>query len=268
MAFIDRYRQQIRENVPVVYNGLEFHPLSVRNYAAYTAGRQPFELMLSSLKDPKLARLSWCACLWGLDRKCEEETGELGDFLMTALYVMALALRLNEDINGNYPIRPTFSQTGDLTAIMVGNPQLDYALFDMRQMDDVRQIIAAQNAYDIPDENWNPELVRAAQENAARGSASLQYDIEDLVYSVASQCGCKAADVYDWSIREFIKMQEAIDRKLGYVICTIGEYSGNVTFKNGNPYPTWKLNRKSDMPTGFQSIAEIDAGAKGLVAGT
>jgi len=268
MAFIDKYRQQIRENVPVVYNGLEFHPLSVRNYAAYSAGKQPYELMLSSLKDPKLARLSWCACLWGLDKECEKQTGELGEFLMTALYVMALALRLDVDITGSYPIRPTFSQEGNLAAIMVGNPQLDYALFDMRQMDDVRQIIAAQNAYEIPDENWNPELVRAAQENAARGSVSLQTDLEDLVYSVAVQSGCRASDVYGWSIREFIKTQEAIDRKLGYIICTLSENSGNATYKNGNPYPTWKFNRKSDMPTGFQSIATIDAGAKGLVSGT
>lgn len=267
MAFIDKYRQQIRENVPVVYNDLEFYPLAVRDWAAYTAGKQSYELMLSSLKDPKLARLSWCACLWGLDRECEKQTGEVGTLLANALYVMVLALRLNADHNGTYPMRPVFAQDGQLTAIAVGTPQLDYTLFDMRQMDDVRQIIAEQNAYDLPNENWNPELVRAAQENAARGSANLKYDMEDLIYSVALQSGQRAADVYGWSIREFIKMQNAIDRKLGYIICATAENSGTA-FKNGNPYPTWKFDRQSDMPAGFRTIADIDASTQGLIAGT
>ena len=63
-------------------------------------------------------------------------------------------------------------------------------------------------------------------------------------------------------------MQDAIDRTLGYQIYTAVEKGGNVTFKNGNPYPTWKFDRKSGMPAGFVSIAELDAGAKGLLAGT
>lgn len=267
MAFIDRYRQQIRENVPVVYNGLEFHPLTVRDYGAYSAGKQPYELMLSSLKNPRFARLSWCACLWELDKECEKQTGELGDFLMTALYIMALALRLDADRDGNYPLRPVFSQEGQVNAVAVVNSQVDYTLFNMVQMNDVRQIIAEQNCYDIPNENWNPELVKAAQDNAARGSIDLDFDMEDLVYSVAVQAGCRAKDVYDWTIREFIKTQDAIERKLGYMICSLAEAQG-AKYERGNPHPTWKFNRKSDMPAGFRTISDIDAGAKGLIAGT
>lgn len=269
MAFMDKYQQQIRENVPVVYEGLEFHPLLVRDYPLFSTARPAFELMLSSLQNPKLARLPWCACLWALDRECEKQTGKTGNFLTEVLFAMAYALRLDAYAESrSFPLRPVFSQDGELTAIMVGNPQTDYALLNMRQMDDVRQIIAAQNGYNLPNEEWNPELVRAAQENAQRGGSGIEYDFEDLVYSVALQCRCKASEIYTWSIREFTKMQDAIDRSLGYQIYTMAEKSGYVTFPKGNPYPTWKFNRKSDLPTGFRSIADIDAGAKGLIAGT
>lgn len=268
MAFADRYRQQIRENVPVVYEDLKFYPLTVRDYGLYMTAKPAFELMLSSLKDPKLARLSWCACLWALDRECEQQTGKLGMFLTQVLYVLAMALRLDATANGEFPLRPVFAQSGELTAIMIGDVQIgNYALLNMRQMDDVREIIAAQNGYDLPNENWNPELVRAAQENASRNSMNLDLDFEDLVYSVALNAHCRASDIYGWTIREFHKTQDAIDRTLGYVIYSLADKSGFVTFKNGTPYPTWKFDRKNDTPAGFKTIAEIDESAHGLLAG-
>lgn len=269
MAFIDKYQQQIQKNAPVIYEGLEFHPLLVRDYSLFATARPAFELMLSSLTDPRMARLPWCACLWALDRECEKQTGKLGEFLAEVLWVMSVALRLNANTETqSFPMRPVFSQSGELTAIMVGNPGADFILLNMRQMDNVRQIIAAQNGYELPNEEWNPELVRAAQENARRGNYDLDTNFDDLVYSVALHCHCRVSEIYEWPIREFTGMQDAIDRTLGYVVYNIAEKSGYVQFKNGNPYPTWKLNRKSDLPTGFRSVADIDEGAKGLIAGT
>lgn len=269
MAFIDKYQHQIQQNVPVVYEGLEFHPLLVRDYPLYATARPAFELMLSSLANPRMARLPWCACLWALDTECEKQTGKLGEFLAEVLWVLSVALRLNANPETqSFPMRPVFTQSNELTAIMVGNPQGDYVLLNMQQMDNVRQIIAAQNGYDLPNEEWNPELVRAAQDNARRGDFALDLKFDDLVYSVALHAHCRASEVYEWTIREFTGIQDAIDRTLGYMIYTLVEKSGQVEFKYGNPYPTWKLNRKPNLPTGFRSVADIDAGAKGLIAGT
>lgn len=267
MAFLDKYQKEIQRNAPVVYEGLTFHPLLVEDYDIFNVGKQSYELMLSSLKDPKLARLNWCACLWELDRQCEKQTGTRGYFLEVALYVMALALRLNAGYDGSFPMRPVFAQDGSLSAIMIGDPS-DCGLLNMMQMDDVRQIIAAQNGYEIPNENWNPELVKAAQENASRNTTNIDYDFETLVYSVALQCHVRAEEIYGWYIREFEKMQDAIERDIMFRICATVEMSGNVEFTKGNPYPSWKFNRKPGMPAGFRTISDIDAGAKGLIAGT
>lgn len=267
MASNNNY-QLLTSDAPVIYEGLEFQPLLVRDYHHYARAKQAMELMLGSLP-PKLARLSWCQCLWELDRQCEKQTGKVGEYLVSVMILLARALRLEvNDSMVTIPLRPVFSQDGQLTALMIGEQYGNYTLLNMRQMDDIRKILAEQNGYDIPDENWNPELVRAAQMNAQNRNSGLQYDFESLLYSVAVNAHCRAKDIYDWTIREFHGMQDAIDRTLGYQIYTAAEASGQVTFSKGNPYPTWKFDRKSDLPTGFKSIAELDAGAKGLVAGT
>lgn len=270
----DKYAQQVRRNVPVVYAGLTFHPLTVERYDLYARAKPAFELMQASLKVPKFARLPWCACLWALDEECFEQTGEVGRFLTDVLCVMVEALRLeafSDAGNGGkdaYPIYPAFKDE-QLVGIAVGMNPTNRIMLDMRMMNDVRRIIAVQNGYDIPDENWNPDLVRAAQQNAERKSTGgITFDLEALVYSVAFNCHARPADIWGWPIREFIQMQDAIDRTLNFQIYTLAEAVGMVKFTKGNPYPTWKFDRKSDMPTGFKSIAELDAGAKGLVAGT
>ena len=272
-SIADKYTRQVRRNVPVVYAGLTFYPLTVEKYELYARARPAFELMQSSLKDPKYARLPWAACLWSLDEACFEQTGEVGSFLTDVLCVMVEALRLeafSDAGNGgkaSYPIYPAFKDE-QLTGIAVGNP-MQRVLLNMQQMSEVRHIIAVQNGYDIPDENWNPDLVRAAQQNADRKSTGgIEFDLEALVYSVAFNCHVRAAEIWDWPIREFTEAQKAIDRTLNYQIYTLAESGGMVKFTKGNPYPTWKFDKKSDMPTGFQTIAELDAGAKGLVKGT
>ena len=268
MASVEYYQHLSQGDAPVTFEGLEFHPLLVRDYGIYARAKQAFELMLGSLS-PKLARLPWAACLWAIDQECEKQTGNVGEYLVSALYVLAKALRLDEFVeNGTFPLRPVFAQNGTLTAVMIGEVSGNYTLFNMQQMDEVRKIIAAQNGYDIPNENWNPELVRAAQQNSERNSLALNTDFETLLYSVAVNAHCRAKDIYDWSIKEFHGMQSAIDRSYGHLIYTLAEASGNVTFKQGNPYPSWKFDRKNDLPTGFVSISDLDAGAKGLVAGT
>lgn len=269
----DIYAQQVRRNVPVVYEGLTFHPLTVEKYELYARAKPAFELMQASLKDPKYARLPWAACLWALDAACFEQTGTVGGFLTDVLCVMVEALRLEAFSDaGNrgkesFPIYPAFKDE-QLVGIAIGVNPSQRTLLNMKQMNDVRQIIAAQNGYDIPDENWNPDLVRASQQNAERRSTGgLEFDLEDLVYSVAYNCHVRTREIWEWPIREFVKAQEAIDRTLNYQIYTLAESVGMVKFKNGNPFPSWKFERKTGLPTGFQSISDLDAGAKGLVQG-
>lgn len=264
MAFVDKYKESVRKNKPIVYNGLEFKPLTVEYIGIYQAAKPSFELMQSSLP-PKLAVMSWCNCLDAMDRQAEE-TGMTTYFLTFALTVMALSLGLELMGNNMFPLREARDKDGNIVAFIVGmdNP----TLLNANDMNEIRKIIAAQNLYEIPDESWNPDLVRAKKHQESLGHSDIDFNIDDLIYSVALNAHVKPEEIWDWTIRDFLMTQDAIDRKLNYQIFMTAEHSGFVKFQKGNPYPTWKYNRRPEMPNGFVTVAQLDAGAKGLLGVT
>ena len=265
---IDEYKTLARRNKPIVYKGLTFNPMTVEQIALYQSAKPSFELMQSSLP-PKLATLSWCECLDALDTKGREE-GKNAVFLTVVLVVIAVVTglpRTNENGVETYPIKEVRTKDGKLLSFLFGrmdNP----TIISMKDMDEIRKIIAAQNLYEIPDESWNPDLVRARRHLAATSMHNIKYDIEDLVYSVAINAHVKPSEIWDWTIRDFFLSQNAIDRTLNYQIFTAAEHSGFVKFKKGNPYPSWKFDRNEDMPSEFKTVGELDAEAKGLLGET
>ena len=265
MAFVDKYKESVRKNKPIVYNGLEFKPLTVEHLGVYQAAKPSFELMQSSLP-PKLAVLSWCNCLDAMDKQAAE-AGMTTYFLPLALMVVAFSLGLQPmGKDGNYPLRDARDANGNIVAFVVGisNP----VILNPMDMDEIRKIIAAQNLYEIPDESWNPDLVRARKHQESLGKSDIDYNVDDLIYSVALNAHVKPEEIWDWTIRDFIMTQNAIDRTLNYQIFMTAEHSGFVKFNKGNPYPSWKFNRNPEMPNGFVTVAEMDAGAKGLLGVT
>lgn len=252
MDAVNYYKECARENREIVYEGLTFHPLRVRDYALHRMARPAFEMLMSSLP-PKLARMSWCPCLAEMDRQHNTH------YTSFVLLVMARALQLQEYSKG-YRI---YAMRGDeaLESVHIQDYQ---TVLSMVQMDEVRKIIAIQNDYELPDENANPELLEAQQYLAGLNSIKLKMEIEDLVYSVAAGCGTEPEQIWDWPIRKLHRMRDAIDRRQKHLIYGFAEASG-CTFKKGNPVPTWQYEKDKDLPYGFETLADIEAGSKGLL---
>lgn len=120
----------------------------------------------------------------------------------------------------------------------------------------VRKTIVEMNGDELPDESENPELVEAENDLANLQKSSLEYDPETMIESVACSMGLRARDVMDWTIYEFRKTLAAKSRMLRYVICGIGEQSGFVKWKRGNPNPSWYLDRPREMQS-LQPIGEV-----------
>lgn len=265
---IDEYKNLARRNKPIVYKGLTFNPMTVEQIALYQSAKPSFELMQSSLP-PKMAALSWCECLDALDRQGAEE-GVKTVFLTVVLVVIAVVTGLphiKENGEDYFPLKEVRSKDGNLLSLIIGNMD-NPTIVTMKDMDEIRKIIAAQNLYEIPDESWNPDLVRARKYLAEKSHINIKYDIDDLVYSVAINASAKPSEIWDWTIRDFILAQNAIDRKLNYQIFTTAEHSGFIKFKKGNPYPSWRFDRDVDIPAEFKTIDELDAEANGLLSVT
>lgn len=265
MSAVERYKEAASQNKEIVFRGLTFHPLKVKHYALYRNAKPSMELMLSSLPI-RLARMSWCRCLDSIDQTTMQETGKTEGLLLSILLILNEALNLHAEIDKSR-MQILRNEAGELQAIVLRTGQNKVAALDMAAMSEVRKILAIQNDYTIPNESWNPELVKAQAYLQSQQKSDLKFDLETLVYSVALNSGKDPDDVWDWPIRKFERMQAAIDRRLCFEIYTMADLGGHVKFKHGNPCPSWKFDRVSELPGGFQQIAELDAGANGLLDG-
>ena len=258
-----KYDEQLRTFQPIVFQGLKFYPLQVKHFALYQSAKPAMELMLSTLP-LRYVRCTWIEALEALDREAAEKSIQTG-FFVSFLLLLDAALR-TDAIHRSGTLIPLHGEDGKLQAIAVKQEGEETKALCAKDMNTVREILAAQNGYSIPDENWNPELVRAQayireQESGTAKGGSL----EDAVFALAAAVGQRPAEIWDWPIREFQGMKSAVDRRLRFQIYLTAELSGQVKFKNGNPYPTWVWENRSELPRGFTSLTELDKGAKGLL---
>lgn len=258
-----QYHEELRTFQPIVFKGLHFYPLQVKHFALYQSAKPAMELMLSSLP-LRYVRMSWIQALMALDQEAGEKAMTPG-FFVSIMLVLNAALH-TDILHDPGSLVPVQGKDGSFGALVVRQEGAEPTVLEEKDFLTVREILAAQNDYTIPDENWNPELVRAQAYLREHKTASVGGTLEDMVFSLAAATGKRAAEIWDWPIREFTQMQSAVDRRLRFEICTAAELSGQVKFKNGNPYPTWIWENKGKLPNGFTSIQELDDGAGGTLA--
>lgn len=258
-----KYSEAVRTFQPIEYAGLKFYPLLVKHTALYQNAKPAMELMLSTLP-LRYVRMTWAQALDALDREAMDKhikTGYFGSFIL----LLCVALRLDLEKNPQACIIGR-NTDNSISAIVVQQEGKDPVALTHKDFGEVREILAAQNGYTIPDENWNPDLVRAQaylrdQESNSAGGGSL----EDAVFALAAATGRRTAEIWDWPLREYMGMQNAVDRRLRFEIFTSAELSGQVKFTKGNPYPTWIWENRGALPRGFTSLKELDDGANGLL---
>ena len=259
-----QYAEELRTFAPIEYETLRFYPLAVKHFALYQNAKAAMEIMLSTLPI-QFVRLSWIQALEALDREAQKSniaTGYLGSFLL----LLATALRL--DLKDQHSIMLARGEDGKLSAIVVRQSKENAPVaLTGKHFNDVREILAAQNGFVIPDENWNPELVKAQayirNQQSGTGSGG---SLEDAVFALAAATGQRPAEIWDWPIREFTQMQSAVDRRLRFMLCGAAELSGQIKFTKGNPYPTWIWENRGNLPHGFKSLNDLDKEAGGTLA--
>ena len=147
--------------------------------------------------------------------------------------LQALVITQTTDIDGEVMVRLTPSKVGLL-----------------------RELIALMNGVELPDEADNPELIQAEQDIRQMNQAfDLDINVDDMKATVAMNQGMRMRDLDNWSILEFNLIKQAIDRDKHFMVYGIGEASGMVKYKNGNPVPSLFFNKKQE------SLAVISANA-------
>lgn len=278
LATMQRERRlHIRRGEPIRECGVDLYPITMDHYEDFIQCKDALCLRLSSLP-VRYVSLDYLSAVFALELDALSEGKEpsmaTGGLFFRLMRLFGLSLRiemtaekLNECIfyrasEGNISIEyMELTQTG-----ADGNPNtVKITPFQFSSI--LRPLIAAQNQIILPDESENAELVDAYEKKKQiqdRGVA-LKTDLDDLVSSVAYHSGVSDAEIMDWNVRDFENRRRAIERDKRYMLYAQAEMSGMVTFKNGNPYPSWCFDAADDT-LGTMEYAELAKTLSGAAA--
>lgn len=267
--------RQINRYRPVIFEGLTLYPVTVEHYEIFTyctpaLGFMQQRLPAAMLAKPLISVFFEMELAEAHTNKPSGENGEPedkpGNLFTRSIIALVLALRLGEGQPMQERLKrvlPTFDRkTGkklqSLILITDGGEPIEISPVKFGRL---RPVIAAQNGIEIPPLDANPELVEADRAVRMMNAPKLEMVLEDKVSFVALASGADEDEIYDWPILKFNRRSISAERVLSYLIFGIGENSGMVKYKNGNPCPSPYFRRKQQS-LGMVALSEFRRGAE------
>lgn len=235
----------IRQGKPVPCMGLIFYPIQMRHYEMFLMCKNALALRLSTLP-VKYAIKDYLNAIFSLEIDASKEKRETAGFFYRVIKLLELSLRI-DNLNGKDFFKKTVrfrkGANGDLEidSLTLTQDGKTVVIPVVEFSTKLRSLIARQNGIEIPDENENVELVKSVQEmGELKGSTiKLNQSIDSLIASVAYNSKISEREIDDWTVREFENRRKAIERDKKYTLYGQAEMGGMVSFKKGNPYPSW-----------------------------
>lgn len=267
MLLTQEQQEAVHYGKPIPWNGLTLFPILMRDYQKFLVAQTGLTTQQQTLP-AKYVVMPYLEALYALDYDVRADGGPQGGLFSRILLFLTLSLRLEaEKREGGMEYLPVGIQTQmdnprKLVALKVrqGEAEADITPKNFGQL---REILAAQNEVKLPDETLNAELVQAERDLAEKSSLNLVPDSEALIYSVSVKTGRPVEEILNWTVRQFVLTERAIDRTTGHLVAALTEAAG-AKYKSGNPWPSWKYDR--DKQSGaLVSLAELTQRLSGSV---
>ncbi len=253
-------KARIRRGQPIEALGLQFYPITMADYEEFLECKGVLALRMTSLAKQSFEYITmpFLSALWAVDYDTARATGKPVGMTGRALLLLCLSLRLGQDeqnkLNDVYCDR---SNPRNLLYIEVTQDGKTVQITPVDFTTTVRPLIAEQNGIELPDESFNPELVEEEQNIAQEKAAKLHFDIDTLIASVAHASGMRECDIDEWTVTEFERRRQAIDRAVNYSIYTQAEMGGMVKFPKGNPYQSWCFDSEKGLSPALKTTGEL-----------
>lgn len=258
---------KIRRGLPLTWRGLKFYPIKMERYEEFLYSRSVLAIRMTSLSNLSFEYLSmpFLSAMWAIDYDTLIGAGSSIGFFDRILKFLYLSLRLEykkedaiktvyfEPNNPRILNRIVVTQDGNAVEITPDD-------FDI----DIRPLLAKQNGVELPDESDNPDLVRAEEDLAAKAERELKVDINTLIASVAYQSYISEKELDDWTVFEFERRRQAIDRGKRFEMFGQAELTGMVKFSKGNPFPSWCFDKNENGTAALISFGEMRGKLSGL----
>ncbi len=232
-------KKAIQHDKPIQWNGLTLFPIRTADYLEFGAAK--YGLLVSQQTLPtQYALMNFLEALYAMDYDSRSENRQEPELFLRLILLLKMALKGPDEAEIFSIVKPENPRM--LIAVKVRQNGVE-AEITPRNFIELREILAAQNGLELPDENANPDLIRAENDIAsAQKSISLKPDFEALLYAVAVKTGTPPEEIYGWTIRRFTLTVQAIERITGHLIAALTEAAGG-KYRYGNPFPTWKYDR-------------------------
>lgn len=235
-------KAQIRRGEPIVESGLTFYPITMDYYDEFIRCKSALLIRQSSLPVRYLS-MDYLSALFTMELDAIRSKQETSNLFLRAMIILHLSLRIGLNIDELYRNIEVHLDKDKITLKQIVVKQNDkivkFTPCDFSTK--FRSIIAEQNGLELPDETENVDLVRDNEtlKNMKNNGKPLNVNLDDLIASVAFQSRTSEKEIMTWTVREFENRKKAIDRDKRYMLCGQAEMSGMVSFKNGNPAPSW-----------------------------
>lgn len=243
----------IRRDKPIEIDGLTFYPVLMDELEDFSAVRQCFDFMQQRLP-VQYAVMPFLSAVYAYDYDLLSDGQKPSGLFAAALGLLALSLRLSTGDPlvkrcGRFKIATDRNNPRTLLNLkfLVNGEELH--TISPLQFTRYRPILAAQNGVELPDETANLDILASEAILREKNAMPLDMNINDAITAVATVAGVDEGEIYGWTIRKFQARRKSIDRILNFIICGVGELSGGVKWKGGNPVPSWCFDRsKSGTP--------------------
>ncbi len=260
-------KARIHKGLPIEALGLQFYPITMADYEEFLECKVVLATRQTSLTKQSIDYLSmpFLSALWAydFDLTMQQKKPILFERVIKLLY---LSLRLEYDrekafgsifVERNNPRILTHIEVEQTDGQPVKITPLDFTTT-------IRPLLADMNGIELPDESENPDILQTEQAMAQESASKLKYDIETLIASVANACHLRECEIDEWTVAEFERRRQAIDRKLNYQVYAQAEMSGMVKFNNGNPCPSWCFDRAETLTGALITVDEMQGKYKGV----
>jgi len=231
---------------------LLIYPARMRKYLQFFTVAQVLLLDKNSVPDAKIIQMSF------LDYIYHVATDE--NYYITFLDgLLRLCMHIDDDEKTQYYTDRT------------GNSffEIGEEVFDKNDFEKIRKIIIEQNLLNPPDDTIQKSLrddMEEARRLRQKISGNKTAGIEEQMIAVMISTGLSMTDVYDMTIRKFIKTLERVDHKLHYEIYLAASMSGFVTFKDKSAIKHWLSDLSKNKLEGlvrYEDFEEKVSGAAG-----
>lgn len=248
LSYKSERMSKIRRGDPITLDDLTFYPIKMSDYEQFLECKDIWTIRLGTLP-VKYQAMDFISALYFLEIDTITQYGMKSGIFERAIRMLYLSLRIEvEKIAKEFMITEK-EVNGEkvLDELIVKQDGKEKRIKTFILSTQIRSLVAEMNGLTLPDESENLTLVRDAEELQSQNQGlPLNINIVDLISSVAYQSHTSEREINDWTVREFECRRKAIDRDKRYMMYGQAELGGMVSFKNGNPAPSWCFDVVSD----------------------